>query len=265
LHFDIADKRVLVTGGSRGIGLAIARAFVSAGALVAILAERDEVFASAAELERESGSAVTPIHCDVTDRARLKAALRELGPIDVLVANAGTGDITRLDEEGDEVDELFERILRVNLIGAFNTVRAALPRLRAGSRIVFTTSVHGQAIAPPAMSAYAASKAGIEAMMRSFARELGPRGINVNAVAPGMVTTELTMGAIRKLFGAQITRYAGALAEADMIRQLNASQAIHFTPIDPARLAQVYLLLASEAGAEITGQTINVDHGLAMK
>jgi NAD(P)-dependent dehydrogenase (short-subunit alcohol dehydrogenase family) len=265
LQFDVADKRVLVTGGSRGIGLAIARAFVSASASVAILAERDEVFASAAELERESGSAVTPIHCDVTDRAGLKAALRALGPIDVLVANAGTGDITRLDEEGDEVDELFERILRVNLIGSFNTVRAALPRLRAGSRIIFTTSVHGQAIAPPAMSAYAASKAGVEAMMRSFARELGPRGINVNAVAPGMVTTELTMGAIRKLFGAQINRDAGALAEADLIRQLNASQAIHFAPIDPARLAQVYLLLASEAGAEITGQTINVDHGLAMK
>jgi NAD(P)-dependent dehydrogenase (short-subunit alcohol dehydrogenase family) len=160
LRFDVADKRVVVTGGSRGIGLAIARAFVSAGSSVAILAEREEVFASAAELERESGSPVTPLHCDVTDRARLKAALRELGLIDVLVANAGTGDITRLDEEGDEVDELFERILRVNLIGAFNTVRAALPCLQTGSRIVFTTSVHGQAIAPPAMSAYAASKAG---------------------------------------------------------------------------------------------------------
>jgi 3-hydroxybutyrate dehydrogenase len=265
MSFDVCGKRVIVTGGSRGIGLAIARAFVSAGAAVAILAEREEVFAAAAELGRAGGPAVTPIHCDVTDRARLKAALRELGAIDVLVANAGTGDITRVDEEGEEVDEIFERILRVNLIGAFNTVRAALPGLRAGSRIVFTTSVHGQAIAPPAMSAYAASKAGVEAMMRSFARELGPRGINVNAVAPGMVTTELTMGAIRKLFGAQISRDAQPLTEAEMIRQLNASQAIHFTPIDPARLAEVYLLLASEAGAEITGQTINVDHGLAMK
>lgn len=265
MSFDVAGKRVVVTGGSRGIGLAIARAFVSAGATVAVLAEREEVFAAAADLGRAGGSAVTPIHCDVTDRARLKAVLRELGAIDVLVANAGIGDITRVDEAGEEVDEIFERILRVNLIGAFNTVRAALPCLRAGSRIVFTTSVHGQAIAPPAMSAYAASKAGVEAMMRSFARELGPRGINVNAVAPGMVATELTMGAIRKLFAAQISRDAAPLAEADMVRQLNAGQAIHFTPIDPARLAEVYLLLASEAGAEITGQTINVDHGLAMR
>ena len=94
MSFDVSGKRVVVTGASRGIGLAVARAFVSAGATVAILAEREEVFAAAAELGRESGSTVTPIHCDVTDRARLKAALRELGVIDVLVANAGTGDIT---------------------------------------------------------------------------------------------------------------------------------------------------------------------------
>ena len=76
MRSDVADKRVVVTGGSRGIGLAIARAFVSAGASVAILAEREEVFSAAAELERESGSTVIPIHCDVTDRARLKAAYR---------------------------------------------------------------------------------------------------------------------------------------------------------------------------------------------
>jgi 3-hydroxybutyrate dehydrogenase len=102
-------------------------------------------------------------------------------------------------------------------------------------------------------------------MLRSFARELGPRGINVNAVSPGMVTTELTLGAIRKLFGAQIAHGGTGVDEASMIRQLNASQAIHGTPIDPDRLAQTYVFLASEAGGEITGQSINVDHGMAMK
>src|SRR5690606_22074733 len=108
--------------------------------------------------------------CDITDRARLRAEVRALGPLDVLVANAGTGDITRVDEEGDEVDAIFERILRINLLGAYETVRAALPVLRDGGRIIFTSSVHGQSIAPPAMSAYAVSKGGLEAMMRSFAR-----------------------------------------------------------------------------------------------
>jgi 3-hydroxybutyrate dehydrogenase len=113
------------------------------------------------------------------------------------------------------------------------------------------------------MSGYAASKGGLEAMMRSLARELGPRGINVNAVAPGMVATDLTLGAIRKLFGAQIGA-AGGLGEQEMIRQLNTGQAIHNSPVDAGRLAQAYLFLASDAGAAITGQSINVDHGLAM-
>lgn len=264
MAYDFSGQRVLVTGASRGIGFAVARAFCQAHAQVIVLAEREEVFAAARRLRELCGRDVPAVLCDITDRATLRAAIREAGPLDVLVANAGTGDITSLDGP-EEIDELFERIVRVNLIGAFNTVRAALPQLRQGARIIFTTSVHGQAIAPPNMSGYAASKGGLEAMMRSFARELGPRGFNVNAVAPGMVTTELTLGAIRKLFAAQISGAADDFDEPAMIRQLNASQAIHFTPIDPDRLAQAYLFLASPAGAEITGQALNVDHGMAMK
>lgn len=265
MSHDFSGKRVLVTGGSRGIGFAVASAFSAAGADVTVLAERDEVFVAARQLSAIHGRPVQPILCDITDRARLRAALRELGSLDVLIANAGTGDITSLDGPEDEIDDLFERIVRINLIGAFNTVRATLPLLGKGARIIFTTSVHGQAIAPPNMSGYAASKGGLEAMMRSFARELGPRGVNVNAVAPGMVTTELTLAAIRKLFAAQTSAAPGELNEESMIRQLNASQAIHFTPIDPDRLAQAYLFLASPAGGEITGQSLNVDHGMAMK
>ncbi|WP_129780448.1 SDR family NAD(P)-dependent oxidoreductase [Peristeroidobacter soli] len=264
MSHDFKGKRVLVTGGSRGIGLSVADAFLAAGAEVVVLAESEEVHASARALSDKHRRPVGALLCDITNRKRLRAALSELGSLDVLVANAGTGDITSLSGPEDEIDDLFERIIRINLIGAFNTVRASLPLLRAGSRIIFTTSVHGQSIAPPNMSGYAASKGGLEAMMRSFARELGPSGINVNAVAPGMVTTELTLGAIRKLFSAQIGSGA-EVNEADMIKQLNTSQAIHFTPIDPARLAQAYLFLASPAGAEITGQSLNVDHGMAMK
>jgi 3-hydroxybutyrate dehydrogenase len=261
---EFAGQQVLVTGGSRGIGFAVAKAFVEAGAEVAILAERDEIFESAERLSALARRRVHPLHCDITDRAALVAAVRSLARLDVLIANAGTGDITSLDGP-QETDALFDRIIQINLIGTYNTVRAALPLMGAGGRIVFTTSVHGQSIAPPNMSAYAASKGGLEAMVRSFARELGPRGINVNAVAPGMVTTELTLGAIRKLFAAQISESAGKIDEAAMIRQLNASQAIHCTPIDPARLAAAYLFLASAAGREITGQSLNVDHGMAMK
>ena len=261
---DLGGKRVLVTGGSRGIGYAVAHAFVTAGADVTVLAEREEVFDAARRLTAEHGREVRALHCDVTDRVRLRNAVRALGSLDVLVANAGTGDITSLTGD-DETDELFDRIVQINLVGAFNTVRAVLPILRDGGRIIFTSSVHGQAIAPPNMSAYAASKGGLESLVRSLARELGPRCINVNAVAPGMVLTELTLGAIRKLFRAQIADGETGIDEAAMIRQLNASQAIHGTPVDPDRLAHFYVFLASPAGAEITGQSINVDHGMAMK
>ena len=205
MNLDLAGKRVLVTGGSRGIGYAVAGAFAAVGADVTILAEREEVFDAAKLLTAERRREVGAIHCDVTDFNTVAPAAGPAVPDGLL----DFGDVCRTWRIGDPAN-------------------AAV-----------------SAIAPPNMSAYAASKGGLEAMLRSFARELGPRGINVNAVAPGMVTTELTLGAIRKLFAAQIADGAAGGDEAEMIRQLNTSQAIHGTPIDPDRLAQVYVFLAS--------------------
>jgi 3-hydroxybutyrate dehydrogenase len=260
---ELAGRHVLVTGGSRGIGYAVAAAFLDEDARVTLLAEGTDVHAAAARLGAARGRPVGAVQCDITDRAALRTALEPLSPIDVLVANAGTGDITPIDGPAPSVDELFERLIRVNLIGAFNTVRAALPRMPSGGRIVFTSSVHGHGIAPPAMSGYAASKGGLEALVRSLARELGPRGITVNAVAPGMVATELTLGAIRKLFAAQLSGH-DAPPEEEMVRRLNETQAIHRAPVDAARLAAAYVFLATDAGAAITGQSLRVDHGLCM-
>lgn len=261
---DFDGKQVLVTGASRGIGYAVALAFAQAGARVAILAETDQIHRAAQDLRAATRSDVVAIECDITDRQALRAAVEGLGPLDVLIANAGTGDITPIDGPSPAVDDLFERLIRVNLIGAYNTVRSVLPQFRRGSRIIFTSSVHGQGIAPPGMGGYTASKGGLEALMRSLARELGPRGITVNAVAPGMVATELTLGAVRKLFAAQVSTHS-TIDEAQMIRELNAGQAIHHLPVDPDKLACAYLYLASEAGDAVTGQTLNVDHGLSMR
>ena len=265
MKFDFSHKQVLVTGASRGIGYVVAGAFVEAGATVAILAEDEGIYHAAKQLEQLGTTPVTALRCDITDRKKLSVAVKNLSSVDILVANAGTGDITPIDDQSKGMDDTIDRLIHINLLGTFNTVRAVLSLMPGGARIIFTSSVHGQSIAPPGMSAYAASKAGIEALMRSLARELGPRRINVNAVAPGMVTTELTLGAIRKLFSAQISDKQSSLSEEDMIKQLNTSQAIYQLPVDPAKLAQVYLFLASEAGGEITGQSINVDHGMEMK
>ena len=263
MHSDFAGLSVLVTGASRGIGQAVAHAFAEAGAKVAILAEDAQIHQTASAMRAATQAEIIAVECDITDRNRLRLAIAALGPLDVVIANAGTGDITPIDGVAPDVDDLFERLIRINLIGAYNTVRAALPQLRSGSRIIFTSSVHGQGIAPPGMGGYTASKGGLDALMRSLARELGPRGITVNAIAPGMVATELTLGAVRKLFAAQIAEGV-AISEAEMIRQLNAGQAIHHSPVDPNSLAQAYLFLASPAGSAITGQTLNVDHGLSM-
>jgi NAD(P)-dependent dehydrogenase (short-subunit alcohol dehydrogenase family) len=263
MYPELQGRRVLVTGASRGIGFSVARAFAAAGSLTFVLAETRQITEAAAQLQEAASRPVTAIQCDVTDRAALTSGIRAIGALDVVVANAGTGDITPVDDPSEEIDDLFERLVRINLVGAYNTVRAALPLLSAGGRIIFTSSVHGQSIAPPRMGGYTASKGGLEALMRTLARELGPRGINVNAVAPGMVATELTLRAVRKLFGAQIGSDAG-ISEDQMIERLNSGQAIHHEPVSADRLARAYLFLASDAGSAITGQSINVDHGLCM-
>lgn len=265
MYPELRGRRVLITGASRGIGLSVARAFAAEGSRVFVLAETPQIIEAAALLQQAAACPVTAIQCDVTDRAGLTVKIRAIGPLDVVVANAGTGDITPIDDPSERIDDLFERLVRINLFGAYNTVRAALPLLSAGARIIFTSSVHGQSIAPPQMGGYTASKGGLEALMRTLARELGPRGINVNAVAPGMVATELTLSAIRKLFGAQIGTGTGTgISEDQMIDRLNSGQAIHHTPVSPDYLARSYLFLASDAGSAITGQSLNVDHGLCI-
>jgi len=228
---------VLVTGGNRGIGLAIARAFAAQGDKVAVT-------------HRGSGApeGLFGVECDVTDAAAVDAAFSAVeaqqGPVEVLVSNAGMTDDTLLLRMGEDQ---FTRVLDTNLTGAYRvTKRAAAKMLRARrGRIIYISSV--VALAGGAGQAnYAASKAGLVGLARSIARELGSRNITANVVAPGFVDTDMTA-----VLGAE--RRAEILGQVPLGRLASVDE-----------VAGVVTFLASDAAAYVTGAVIPVDGGLGM-
>ncbi len=236
------SRVVLVTGGNRGIGLAIAEAFVAAGDRVAITSRSGDAPAALVD------SGVLVVTADVTDTASVDAAFdrieSELGPVEVVVANAG---ITRDGLVLRMSDEDISTVLDTNLVGALRVARRAakgMVRLRRG-RLVFVSSVVGL-LGSAGQVNYAASKAGLVGVARSLARELGGRNITANVVTPGFVDTDMT-AVLSDERRAEITgavplgRYAS-----------------------PAEVAGTVVFLASDAAAYITGAVIPVDGGLGM-
>jgi NAD(P)-dependent dehydrogenase (short-subunit alcohol dehydrogenase family) len=228
---------VLVTGGNRGIGLAIARAFAKQGDRVAVT-------------HRGSGApeGLFGVQCDVTDSAAVDAAFSsvegELGPVEVLVANAGITDDTLLLRMSEEQ---FQRVIDTNLTGAFRCAkRASAKMLRARwGRIIFISSVVGLYGGPGQVN-YAASKAGLVGMARSITRELGGRNITANVVAPGFIETDMTDGLPEQ-------------RKAEIISVVPAGRLAH-----PDEVAAAVTWLAGDAAAYISGAVIPVDGGLGM-
>lgn len=231
------SRVVLVTGGSRGIGLACARRFAAAGDKVAV------TFVSTPPPDDLWG-----IKCDVTDSAQVDAAFKEIeerfGPVEILVSNAGITKDTLL-LRMSEAD--FVSVLDANLTGAFRVAkRAAQGMLRARrGRIVLLSSVVGL-LGSAGQANYAASKAGLVGFARSLARELGSRSITVNVVAPGPVETDMT----------------ASLGE-ERLRQLTDAVPLG-RMASPEEIAGVVEFLAGDSAAYITGAVIPVDGGLGM-
>ena len=246
---DLSGKTALITGGSRGIGKAIALRLAGQGADVAFSYKGNEAAAKATAGELEAlGRRAVPIQGDVREpesaEAVVKAALEALGKIDILVNNAG---ITRDDLIMRMTPEAWRDVLETNLFGAFWTTKAVTrPMLKArGGRIINITSVSGQA-GQMGQANYSSAKAGLIGLTKATARELASRGITVNAVAPGFVLTELTESLPDDL-KAQIT-------ERTPLGRFGTTEEI----------ASAVAFLASDEASYITGQVLAVDGGLVM-
>ncbi len=253
MSFDFAGKRVLVTGASHGIGAAIAAAFADAGADLAVLSSTPDILDVGRSLAEATGRPVAAEVCDITDRAAVRRAVGGLGRLDVLVNNAGLELITPILEPGDAVERTFERIIQINVVGTYYVTREAVKSMRAGARIILTASVWGRSAAPE-FGAYVASKHANIGFMRVLAKELGPLGINVNAVCPGWVKTR---AALRSL--GEMSRRAGR-SEQDMLNDILAAQSLDGL-MEPEDIVDLYLFLASDRARNITGQAYNVDRG----
>jgi NAD(P)-dependent dehydrogenase (short-subunit alcohol dehydrogenase family) len=249
--FDLSGRVALVTGGSKGLGEAMARVYAEAGADVVISSRHeDELKAALERILEGTDSRGAYIVADMTRRddvARLaKAALDEMGQVDIVVNNAGSN----VPEEIDEVtDENWDRIIELNLSSCMALSRALVPQMkeRKWGRIIHISSIMAYG-SKEGRNAYSATKAALIGMARSGALELGPYGITVNCIAPGPFLTDLP---------------GTVLTEEQKLSFANRTALGRWG--NPRELAGTALLLASDAGSYITGTSIVVDGGTLCK
>jgi 3-hydroxybutyrate dehydrogenase len=244
---NFSGKIVVITGASRGIGHGIAAGFAAAGATLHLLADDRKITEAAAAM------GATGTQLDITDNAAVTAFFATLPRVDVLINNAGLERLTPLDDLSDAAESTFRRILEINVTGTYLMTRAALPKMPPGSKIISTSSVWGR-VGEPLFGAYVASKHAIIGLTKAWAKELGPRGINVNAVAPGWVKTESAMRSLATMAA------RAAAPEQTLLDQILAGQALPGL-MEPPDMAGAYMFLASDYAANITGQTLGADCG----
>jgi ketoreductase len=253
-----SGKVALVTGASRGIGRAIAEAYLEEGAKVALCARTLRQLESLSEAWNRKERRALALECDVTSKDQVDRAVEELektwGKLHIIVNNAGISGRTPLDGESDD---LWHRILATNLNGSYYVTRRALELMSSGDgRIVNLSSVLGR-FGVPGYAAYCTSKHGILGFTRALALELAPRGITVNAVCPGWVQTDMADQGIRE------SAEALGLSPEEFREQAVAGVPLRRF-IDPAEIAKLILYLTSDDASAITGQTYNICGGQVM-
>ena len=248
------DRTVIVTGGGGGIGGAVCAAFAAEGAKVAVLDRDDNAASAAVEQLRAAGATALAVACDITERTAVDAAVNQvtekLGPIDVLVNNAGWDlFVPFLDTEPDD----WSRLIDINLIGALHMHHAVLPGMveRRRGRIVNVSSDAAR-VGSSGEAVYAACKAGIVAFSKTLAREHSRHGVTFNVVCPGPTDTAL------------LTSVTDAAANPEKLREA-FRRAIPIGRLgEPDDLAGAVLFFASDAASFVTGQVLSVSGGLTM-
>lgn len=244
----LRGKTAVVTGGSRGIGLAVVRRFLEEGASVALCGSREETARKAVDavLAEMPDAPVTGIWPDVTSEAALEGAFRSVverfGGLDVVVNNAGISQSTPLDKY---TPEEFDAIIDLNVKGVLNGCQAAARVMGEGGSIINTSSMVSK-MGQPSGVGYPMSKFAVNGITVSLARELGPRGIRVNAVAPGVTATDMV----------------AALPE-EMIKPIAAAIPLRRVAT-PEDVANAFVFLASDLAAYVTGEVLAVDGGMTV-
>jgi NAD(P)-dependent dehydrogenase (short-subunit alcohol dehydrogenase family) len=249
-----SGRRVLVTAGASGIGLAIARAFLAGGARVHVC-DIDEAALGALPA---AAPGVGSSRCDMGNRAQIRAmvdtAVGALGGLDVLVNNAGIGGPTAPVEALDPDD--WDRVLRVNVTSMFDTTRLAIPHLRrAGRGVVINLSSVAGRFGYANRAAYATSKWGVVGFTKSLSIELGPAGIRVNAILPGTVEGRR----LDQIFEGRAKLSGRPVDEERRLAMTNQSIP---SLVDAADIASLAVYLASDAGKAISGQALSIDNDM---
>ncbi len=236
--FDLSGKTALVTGASRGLGFEMAKALCEAGATVYFNGRTQATLETAIQNIPNAKA----LAFDITDSAAITTILSDLGPLDILVNNAGGRDRRNIDEF--DLDDM-RKLLDSNLVAPFELSRQVARDMPVGGRIINVTSVAGD-MARAGDAIYTASKAGLTGLTRALAAELGPRGINVNAIAPGFFATKANQ----------------AMVEDEMIASFLKMRTSLQRWGRPEEITGACLFLASTASSYITGQVLTVDGGL---